>query len=108
MHIEREHKVGKAEAVRKIDTLLDALTTQPLPAGVTIKDATHVWSADIMQFSFRAKKSFFGATISGVIQVGEDSLKLDADVPGIVTAFVSEEQIKGMINEQIDKEFGPA
>jgi hypothetical protein len=29
-------------------------------------------------------------------------------VPGIVTAFVSEEQIKGMINEQIDKEFGPA
>jgi hypothetical protein len=32
---------------------------------------------------------------------------LDADVPALVTAFVSEDQIKGVINEQLDREFGP-
>jgi hypothetical protein len=107
MHIEREHKVGKAEAVRKIDALLDALTRQELPAGVTIKEAFKSWSENVMQFSFKAKKSFFGATISGIIRIDDDSIILDADVPALVTAFVSEDQIKGVINEQLDREFGP-
>jgi hypothetical protein len=60
-----------------------------------------------MQFSFKAKKSFFGATISGIIRIDDDSIILDADVPALVTAFVSEDQIKGVINEQLDREFGP-
>jgi len=108
MHIEREHRVGKAEAVRKIDALLDALTREELPAGVTIKEPFKSWSENVMQFSFKAKKSFFGATISGIIRVEEDSLTLDAEVPPLVTAFVSEDQIKGLINEQLDEEFGPS
>jgi hypothetical protein len=108
MHIERKHNVAKAEAIRKLDSLVDALTHQELPAGVKVQDASHDWSENVMRFSFKAKKSFFGVTIAGVVRVDEESLILDADVPVLVTAFVSEDQIQRKINEQLDVSFGPA
>ena len=43
-----------------------------------------------------------GATISGVIHVNQDSVVMDSDLPGLVTAFVSEDQIRNVINEQLD------
>jgi hypothetical protein len=43
-----------------------------------------------------------GATISGVIRVNQDSVVMDSYLPGLVTAFVSEDQIRNVINEQLD------
>jgi hypothetical protein len=102
MHIERRHNVGKEEAIQKIDTFLDDLMRRQFPGDVAIKDASKSWSDNTMRFSFRAKKGFFGATISGVIRVNDDSIVVDADLPGVVTAFVSEDQIRNVINEQFD------
>jgi len=102
MHIERRHNVGKEEAIRKIDTFLDDLMRRQFPGGVAIKEASRSWSDDALRFSFKAKKGFFGTTISGVIRVNDDSVVMDSDVPGLVTAFVSEDQIRNVINEQLD------
>jgi hypothetical protein len=55
-----------------------------------------------MRFSFKAKKDFLGATISSVIHVNQDSVVMDSELPGLVTAFVSEDQIRNVINEQLD------
>jgi hypothetical protein len=105
MHIERRHNVGKEEAIHKIDTFLDDLMRRQFPGNVTIKEASKSWSDDVMRFSFNAKKSFFGATISGVIRVNDDSVIMDSDLPGLVTTFVSEDQIRNVINEQLDALF---
>jgi len=102
MHIERRHNVGKEEAIRKIDTFLDDLMRRQFPGGVAIKEASRSWSDNAMRFSFKAKKGLFGTTISGVIRVNDDSVVMDSDVPGLVTAFVSEDQIRNVINEQLD------
>ena len=102
MHIERRHNVGKEEAIQRIDTFLDDLMRRHFPGGVAITDASKSWSDNTMRFSFKAKKSFFGATISGVICVNDDSVVVDSDLPGLVTAFVSEDQIRNVINEQLD------
>ena len=102
MHIERRHNVGKEEAIQKIDTFLDDLVHGQFPGNVTIKEASKNWSNDAMSFSFKAKKGFLGATISGVIHVNQDSVVMDSDLPGLVTAFVSEDQIRNVINEQLD------
>ena len=102
MHIERRHNVGKKEAIRKIDTFLDDLMRRQFPGDVAIKEASRNWSDNAMRFSFKAKKGFFGTTISGVIRVNDDSVVMDSDVPGLVTAFVSEDQIRNVINEQLD------
>ena len=102
MHIERRHNVGKEEAIHKINTFLDDLMRCQFPGDVTIKDPSRSWSDDAMRFSFKAKKGFFGATISGVIRVSDDSVIMDSDLPGVVTAFVSEDNIRNVINEQLD------
>jgi Putative polyhydroxyalkanoic acid system protein (PHA_gran_rgn) len=102
MHIERRHNVGKKEAIHKIDTFLDDLMRRQFPGDVAIKEASKSWSDDVMRFSFKAKKGFFGATISGVIRVNDDSVVMDSDLPGLVTAFVSEDQLRNVINEQLD------
>jgi Putative polyhydroxyalkanoic acid system protein (PHA_gran_rgn) len=102
MHIERRHNVGKEEAIHKIDNFLDDLMRRQSPGNITIKEASKSWSDDVMRFSFKAKKSFFGATISGVIRVNDDSVVIDSDLPGLVTTFVSEDQIRNVINEQLD------
>ena len=102
MHIERRHNVGKEEAIQKIDTFLDDLMHGQFPGNVAIREASKNWSNDAMSFSFKAKKGFLGATISGVIRVNQDSVVMDSDLPGLVTAFVSEDQIRNVINEQLD------
>ena len=102
MHIERTHNVGKEEAIQKIDTFLNGLMHGQFPGNIAIKEASKSWSNDAMSFSFKAKKGFLGATISGVIRVNQDSVVMDSDLPGLVTAFVSEDQIRNVINEQLD------
>ena len=102
MHIERRHNVSKEEAIHKVDTFLDDLMRRQLPGGVAIKEASKSWSDNVMHFSFKAKRGFIGTTISGVIRVNDDSVVIDSDLPGLVTAFVSEDQIRNVINEQFD------
>ena len=105
MHIERQHNVGKEEAIQKIDTFLNDLIHAQFPGGIAIKEASKSWSDNSMRFSFKAKKGFLGATISGVIRVNQDSVVMDSELPGLVTAFVSEDQIRNVINEQLDALF---
>ena len=106
MHLERSHKVDKAEAIRRVDTFLDELMRSQLPAGVTIKDASKTWTGDTMKFSFKPKKGFFSVgAVSGIIHAGADSIAMDADVPPLITKFVSEQTISEVINKQFDELF---
>ena len=105
MHIERRHNVGKEEAIHKIDAFLDDLMRRQFPSGVTVKELSKSWSDNAMRFSFNAKKGFIGTTISGMIRVNDDSLVMDSDLPGLVTAFVSEDKIRNVINEQLESLF---
>jgi hypothetical protein len=102
MHIERRHNVSKEEAIHKIDAFLDDLMRRQFPGDVAIKEASRSWSDNVMRFSFKAKKGFLGTTISGVIRVNDDSIVMDSDLPTVITAFVSEDQIRNVINEQLD------
>ena len=92
MHIERKHNVGKEEAIQKIDTFLNDLMDARFQGDVAIKEASKSWSNNAMHFSFKAKKGFVGATISGVIRVNQDSVVMDSDLPELVTAFVFRRQ----------------
>ena len=102
MYLERRHKVGKKEAIHKIDSFLDDLMRRQFPGGVTVKEPFKSWSDDAMHFSFKARKGFIFATISGVIRVNDDSVIMNSDLPGLVTAFVSEDTIRDVINTQLD------
>ncbi|HEX9424510.1 MAG TPA: polyhydroxyalkanoic acid system family protein [Pyrinomonadaceae bacterium] len=102
MYIQRRHNVDKEEAIHKIDSFLEDLMRRQFPGGITIKEPFKSWSDDAMHFSFKARKGFIGATISGVIRINDDSVIMDSDLPGLVTAFVSEDTIRDVINKQLD------
>ena len=106
MHLERSHKVGKDEAIRRIDTFLEKLMRSQLPAGVTIKDASKSWTGDTMNFSFKPKKGFVSpGRVSGIVRVSANSIAMDADLPPLITTFVSEEAIRNAVNKQFDELF---
>src|SRR4051794_900921 len=107
MHIERNHNIGKEEAIHRIDTFLDGLIRRQFPGGLTISEPSKIWSDNTMRFSFKAKKGFIGTTISAEIQVNDESVVMDSDLPGLVKTFVPEDKIRNAINEQFDSLFPP-
>jgi hypothetical protein len=106
MRIERSHNLGQQEAMRRIDTFVDALILRPLPAGLTIEAPCKSWTANVMQFSFKAKKGWLGTTITGSMRVTDQAVALESDLPGILTTFVPEHDIQVLINQQLDDILG--
>jgi hypothetical protein len=106
MRIERNHNLGQPEAFRRIDTFLNELMQRPLPAGLQITTPSKIWSGNLMNFSFKAKKGWLGTTIAGTILVTDQSVVFDSDLPGLVTTFVSEEAIRKLINQEFDDALG--
>jgi hypothetical protein len=97
MRIEHPHTLGRPEAIGRIDHLLDQLAQQP-PGGVTVSDAVREWDGNQMTFSFRAAKGGFGTSIRGRLEVTDDRVVVDADVPVLVKALVGEARIQQAIS----------
>lgn len=102
MRLEQNHDLGQPEAIRRIDLFLDRLIQHPLPRGLTIESPSKVWSGNVMTFSFKAKKGWLGATIAGRLSVNDHAVIFDMDLPGLVKAFVSEDEIQALLNQQFD------
>ena len=107
MHVEQRHNLGRAEAVRRINAGVEELLGRDLPAGVVVTGVSRTWSEDTMRFSFTAKKGFFGVPISGVVQVTEDLAALDAELPGLLSAFIPEEKIRGDLQTRLAQILSP-
>ncbi len=105
MRVEKPHQLGSEAAIQKIDTFLESLMQRPPTGGVVIKDPSKNWAGNVMDFSFKAKKGFLGATISGKVYVNDASVVMDADLPALIRTFVSEDKIRDAIGGQLDRMF---
>ncbi|MDR3457508.1 MAG: polyhydroxyalkanoic acid system family protein [Verrucomicrobiae bacterium] len=103
MHVEQKHNLGKVEAIRRIDAMMEEAMRKGPPAGVVVTDFSKTWSADTLRLSLTAKKGFFGVNIAAAAQVTDELVTVDADLPGLLTAFVSEEKIRGDLQKQIQQ-----
>jgi hypothetical protein len=106
MQIRKTHKLGKAAAIQRIDHFLEGLLRRPMPAGVHVKHPSKSWSNGVMSFSARLSKGFLGTTIQGEVEVTDDEVILDAEVPAMVRTFVGEDKIRHVIEQQIDALLG--
>jgi hypothetical protein len=102
VRVERPHALGQDQAIRKIDSFLDELLARPLPSGIQVEDARKTWTGNRMEFSFRAKKGFFGTDIRGTMDVTDAGVVLDAELPALVASFVGEERVRDLIARQLD------
>jgi hypothetical protein len=73
----------------------------PIPDGVSIGDISREWRGDLMDFSFRVSKGFFGADIKGQIQVSDTKVALEINVPPIFKSFIDEEKIQSVIQAKM-------
>jgi hypothetical protein len=106
--LERKHGTEQQEAITKIDGFLEKLLKREWPAGIKIVDSEKRWAGDEMRFSFKGKKGFLSAKIEGALRVTGDTVHLDMDVPGTVTALVGEDRIKKVIEERFARLFESA
>ena len=83
--------------------MLEHLVKQPLPGGVEVQDAKKTWTGGRMDFAFKAKKGFFSPSISGTLDITDEAVTLDAQVPAIVTNFLGEERIRERITEELGR-----
>ncbi|MDZ4370162.1 MAG: polyhydroxyalkanoic acid system family protein [Phenylobacterium sp.] len=84
------HQLGRAEARRRIDEGLGRLTQQMGAVG----RLSSTWSGDILNFQVNA----VGQDISGAIDVGDDEVRLEVRLPGLLGLLA--DKIRGRVQTE--------
>jgi hypothetical protein len=100
MRIERPHTLGRQEAIGRVDRVLDRLIQEP-PGGVTIRDPRKTWDGNRMTFSFGIAKGFFTTSFRGSMDVMDDRVVVESELPPLVRTFLGEERIGQVILEHL-------
>jgi hypothetical protein len=100
MRIEQPHALGRQEAISRVDRFLDRLIQEP-PGGVTVKNPRKDWDGNRMTFSIGIAKGFFGITFRGSMDVTDDCVVLEADVPPLVRSILGEDRIRKVIADHL-------
>jgi len=86
------HKLGRAEARARVEASVGRFKHQLAGAGVG--NMQHAWADDRLQFRARA----LGQTITGRVDVNDDNLKIEVDLPGLLGVIA--DKIAGKIRRQ--------
>jgi len=100
MRIEQLHALGQQEAIGRMNRLLDRLIQDP-PGGATIKEVRKRWEGQRMTFSFAVSRGFFGAEFSGSMDVTDDRVVVESELPALIKGFVGEERARQVIAEHL-------
>lgn len=102
MHVEVNHSLGKEEAIKRVDSSIDQAVSIPLPGGVAIQDLKKEWVGDVVEVSLRVTKMFFGATVTGKVEVRDTSMIIDVELPGMLAALMpSSDRVKEAITHRL-------
>jgi putative polyhydroxyalkanoate system protein len=75
------HQLGKAEARSRIANGFGQLEAQM--AAASVSNVRQAWSGDRLNFSAQA----LGQTFNGAIDVGEQDIRIEVDLPGLLGMF---------------------
>jgi len=106
MRIEQSHNLGQQAAIDRLDQFLERLVKNP-PGGVTVKEAQREWNGNRMNFSFTAAKGFFGTSIRGVMDVTEDKVVVESELPSLVKNLLGEDRIRHVLADQLGNMLKP-
>jgi hypothetical protein len=100
MHVEQPHALERQEAIDRVDRFLDRLIHDP-PGGVTIKDPRKDWDGNRMTVSFAIAKGFFGTSFRATMEVLDDRVVVDSELPPLVRGLLGEERIRHVISDHL-------
>ena len=106
MRIEQSHKLGQEAAKSRIDQVLERLVQNP-PGGVTVKDAQREWEGNRMNFSFKAAEGVLWHNDQGVMEVLDDKVIVESELPALVKNLLGEDRIRHVIADQLGNVLRP-
>jgi hypothetical protein len=102
MLIEQPHALGRPGAIDRVNQLLDRLLENP-PGGATIKEVLKRWDGERLTFRFGISLGFFGAEFSGTMDVTDDRVVVESELPALVKSFVGEERARQVIADHLGR-----
>ena len=102
MIVERTHLLPSDVVKERIDSVMDELLRHP-PGNVIVSNVARAWDGDKLRFRFSATKKLFGplqktVSIEGVVTVTENSVRLESELPGLV----SEDAVRRVLEREFD------
>ncbi len=103
MRIEVAHQLGEAKAIERIDGFLDELARRDFPGGAKVRNPSKTWNGNSLTLSFSLVKGFFETKMSGTLLVTDRLATLETEVPGLVAAFVGEDRIRTVLENELTR-----
>lgn len=101
MRITVSHDKGRREAMRIVDDTADQLFRIGGSGTVKVSGFARQWQGDTMSFSLSAGVGPFRTPIKGWISVTDRDIVIDADLPPLLTRFVSERTIQSALESRV-------
>jgi len=104
MKVTLPHHTTQDDAISIIDNKLDEVMTWEFPR-VEIIDPEKEWEDNLLRFSFAARIAMITLEFSGTALITDEEAILEAELPNLVTTFVSEDKIRQVITREFNKLF---
>ena len=101
MKVTITHKKTQADAIRLVDKGANGLFAGAAGPSVEITNQTKDWVGPVMHFSFTAKMGFIAMPLSGTIDVGNDNVIVDCEMPSLVDKFLGDGKVRSTIEKKI-------
>lgn len=101
MRVTVSHNQPRQEVKQRIDKALDDIIVG-VPGGfVQIVDEQKAWTGDQLNFALNARAGFMNVPIKGFVLVEDRQVTIDIDLPGFISQFLPEPQMKNGLESRI-------
>ncbi len=108
MKITISHKKTQAEVIQRVEKGADSLFAGAAGPSVQITDQKKEWVGPVMHFSCTAKMGFIALPLSGTIEVGNDNVVVECELPSMVDKFLGAGKVSATIERNFQLLLEPA
>jgi len=101
MKITISHRKTQAEVIQLIDKGAEGLFAGAAGPSVDIEDQKKEWVGNVMHFSFVGKVGFIELPLSGTIEVGDNSVVVECELPSMVDKFIGAGKVGSTIEKKM-------
>jgi hypothetical protein len=102
MYLEYPHNTSKELLKKQIDKNVSKLNKLEFYSGFKISELHKNWNNSEMIFTLNLKQSFLERRIKGVLQIKDEVIIIEFEVPDIIKNFVREEKLNSIISKHLD------
>jgi hypothetical protein len=102
MRITIAHSKGQQQMIQIVDRAFDDAFRGAIPGPLTISDQQKTWNGSVMRFSLVARMGFIKNPISGIVEVTESDVTIDADL-GMLGNLIPAREVQSNLETRLRK-----